>query len=407
MVGLDRAVARQHGRPLDDRQQVALHPLLGDVRPPVAPLGDQLVDLVDDDDAAALGPPDRLLDHAVEVDQPVGLLIGQDAAGVGDRDPPRATARAAKQIEQFLPALPQLVGVEVGEEIAEGRVAVVADDDLNLDRLVLQLALPQLRQQPLAPALQPPRLGGADRLRRLGRAPGAPRHPAAGGDAVALVRRVVLAQEVGGQPLGRGALGLVADLRQPLLVELADADLDEVADDRLDIAPDVADLGELGRLDLEEGGAGDPGDPAGDLGLADAGRPDHQDVLGADLVAQGLRQALAAQPPAQGDGDGALGLALPDDEAVEFGDDRRRGEIVGRGPWAVGRRTIGCHLLPASPLSARRLPPSAFRPRPPPLAPWPSPFISSTAAASTSPVAVSVGPSSPALTASISRASLV
>ena len=63
-----------------------------------------------------------------------------------------------------------------------------------------------------------------------------------------------------------------------LLLDQADADLDEVAHDLLDVAADIADFGELGRLDLEEGRAREPGEPARDLGLAAAGRPDHQDV---------------------------------------------------------------------------------------------------------------------------------
>jgi hypothetical protein len=67
-----------------------------------------------------------------------------------------------------------------------------------------------------------------------------------------------------------------------------DGDLDEVADDGVDVAADVADLGELGRLDLDEGRVGQPRQAARDLGLADAGGADHQDVLRRDLVAQRL-----------------------------------------------------------------------------------------------------------------------
>jgi hypothetical protein len=68
-----------------------------------------------------------------------------------------------------------------------------------------------------------------------------------------------------------------------------DRDLDQIADDRVDVAADVADLGELGRLDLDERRLGEPRQPARDLGLADAGRADHQDVLRRDLLAQRLR----------------------------------------------------------------------------------------------------------------------
>ena len=100
-----------------------------------------------------------------------------------------------------------------------------------------------------------------------------------------------------------------------------DADLDEVADDLLDVAADIADLGELGRLDLEERRAGEPRQAARDLGLADAGRADHQDVLRQHLLAQLVVELQAAPAVAQRDRDGALGVVLADDEAVELGDD--------------------------------------------------------------------------------------
>jgi hypothetical protein len=51
-----------------------------------------------------------------------------------------------------------------------------------------------------------------------------------------------------------------------------DGDVDEVADDRVDVLADVADLGELGRLDLDEGRVGEARQAARDLGLADSGR---------------------------------------------------------------------------------------------------------------------------------------
>ncbi len=102
---------------------------------------------------------------------------------------------------------------------------------------------------------------------------------------------------------------------------LLHGDVDQVADDRVDVAADVADLGELGRLDLDERGLGQAGQAARDLGLADAGGPDHQDVLRRDLAAQGLLDVLAPPAVAQRDGDGALGAVLADDVLVQLVDD--------------------------------------------------------------------------------------
>ncbi len=73
--------------------------------------------------------------------------------------------------------------------------------------------------------------------------------------------------------------------------------------------PDVADLGELGRLDLHEGRVGELGQPPRDLGLAHAGGADHQDVLRRDLLAQRIGHLLAPPAVAQRDGHRALGLA--------------------------------------------------------------------------------------------------
>ena len=106
----------------------------------------------------------------------------------------------------------------------------------------------------------------------------------------------------------------------------ADAGLEQIADDLVDVAADIADLGEFGRLDLDEGRAGELGEAARDLGLADAGRADHQDVLRQHLLAQLLVELLAAPAVAERDGDGALGVALADDVAVELGDDLAGGE---------------------------------------------------------------------------------
>ena len=100
-----------------------------------------------------------------------------------------------------------------------------------------------------------------------------------------------------------------------------DCRFEQIADDLIDVAADIADLGELGRLDLDERRIGELGQPPRDLGLADAGRSDHQDVLGQHLLAQLVVELLAAPAIAQGDGHGALGVALTDDVAIELGHD--------------------------------------------------------------------------------------
>ena len=94
----------------------------------------------------------------------------------------------------------------------------------------------------------------------------------------------------------------------------------------LDVATDVADLGEFGRLDLDERRLRESGQAPRDLGLAAAGRADGQDVLRQNLLAQALIQLLAPPAVAQRDRHRPLGRVLTDDEAIELGNDLARGQ---------------------------------------------------------------------------------
>ena len=100
----------------------------------------------------------------------------------------------------------------------------------------------------------------------------------------------------------------------------------QITDDAVHIAADIAHFGELRRLDLQEGGLCQPGQTAADFGLAHTGRADHQDVLRIDLVAQIIAQLLAPPAVAHGNGDGALGVVLADDETVKLRHDLARGK---------------------------------------------------------------------------------
>ena len=110
-----------------------------------------------------------------------------------------------------------------------------------------------------------------------------------------------------------------------LFTSALDGDLDQVTDDRLDIAAHVSDLGELGRFDLDERSIGQACQAASNFGLAHAGRSDQQDVLRGNLLPQGLRHLRTPPTTAQRDGHGLLGLALTDDMFVKFANDFLRG----------------------------------------------------------------------------------
>ena len=121
------------------------------------------------------------------------------------------------------------------------------------------------------------------------------------------------------------ALSRTASCSRRLVVR--DGDLQQLAHHGLDVAPDVPHLGELGGLHLVEGRLGEDRQAPRDLGLADAGRPDQDDVLGGDFVAQ-LRRDLAAAPAvAQRHGHRALGAVLADDVPVQLRDDFKGLEV--------------------------------------------------------------------------------
>ena len=172
----------------------------------------------------------------------------------------------------------------------------------DLDLLVLELAGLEARLHLVARAL--PALGGLGRLGRIGFL------PRRGGR-----RR----QEQVEQAVLHLLLGLLDHFQAFGVAHQDDRGLDQVADQALDVAADVADLGVLGRLGLHERRPHEHGQPPGDLGLADAGRADQHDVLGRDLLAQFVGKLPAPPAVAQRDRDGPLGVGLAHDVAVQLG----------------------------------------------------------------------------------------
>ena len=175
----------------------------------------------------------------------------------------------------------------------------------DLDFLVIEFALAQALAESLARGVVGARLG-----RGVGKAEVARRRQ----------------QDVEDTVFGR-IFGPRAHLGHFRLAGLFHADVDQVADDGVHVAAHVADFGELGGFHLDERRIGQLGQAARDLGLADAGRADHQDVFRRDFMAQRFFHLLAAPAVAQRNGDGLLGLALADHMLVEFADDFLRGHV--------------------------------------------------------------------------------
>ena len=300
VVGAHHPMLGGDGAALDQGQQIALDALPGDIgAAAVVGAPADLVDLVEEDDALLFHPLQGAQLQLLLVDALGRLLVAQQLHGVRHLELAPLGAIAAQILEQALELAGHVLHARRGHDLdANGR-----GTDLDL-----HLALVQFPPAQLVAELLPGGAGG----------PGTP----------AVLLEVGRRRQQGVEhPLLGGGLGLIAQpLHGPLAGHL-DRRVGQVADDGLHVPPHVAHLGELGRLDLDEGGVGQLGQAPGDLGLAHAGGADHENVLGRDLRAHGLRDLGPAPAVAQGHGHGALGLLLTDDMLVELGDDTLRGDV--------------------------------------------------------------------------------
>ena len=315
VVGPHRAVLGVHGRALDDRQQIALHALARHVRTVHRALARDLVDLVDEHDPRLLAAPDRLALDLFRVEQLLRLFVLEHAPRLADRElAPVALAADAGQVAEHVAQLELHVLEPLAAEHRDERARALGH--LDLHELLVELA----RAQPGAHLTAV--VGG--RARRRDRSA---RRDHERPDRVRRSGRLACGriQQVD-QALFRPLDGAHAHLLELLGAHHLEGRLDQVAHDRVDVAPDVADLGELRGLDLHERRLRELGEPPRDLGLTDAGRADHDDVLRDDLVAQLLLHLLPSPAVAQRDRDRALGLGLADDVAVELADDLSRRE---------------------------------------------------------------------------------
>src|ERR1700722_14970718 len=291
MVGLHRAMLGGHRGAFDQRQQIALHALARYVGAHAAFAAADLVDLVEEYDAVVLDHLDRFLRQLIVVEQLVGFLVDQDVVGFVHGDPARFGAAAAELAENVADRdRAHLRAGHAGD--VEQRHAAAGGLHLDFDLLVVELARAQLFAE-----------------RFLGRGAG-----------IGADQRVEHA-------IFGGLLGASLDVLAFALARQRDGDFDQVAHDLLDVAADITDLGEFRRLDLEERRAGELGEAAGYLGLADAGGPDHQNILRLHFLAQALVELQPAPAVTQRDRHRALGVALADDEAVELGNDLAGGKV--------------------------------------------------------------------------------
>src|SRR3990172_1852013 len=290
--------------------------------PAAPPPPRDLVQLVEEHDAGVLGAPDGLGDHLVYVDQLLCLLLRQEAPRLRHAPPPPPGPRRQDVPEHVAAVEAHLLQALAREHLDHRRRLLLR---LELHGPLVEPARAELRAELLLGRL--PRRVGRDLLERAARE---------------RLLRAARQQELEQALLGE-LLGLLLDPRGHLGLDHGHRELGEVPDHRLDVAPDVADLGVLGGLDLQEGRLGELREPPRDLGLPDARRPDHDDVLRRHLVAQLGGQVLPPPAVAERHGHRPLRPLLSPAVPVELGDDldRREREAVG----AHSTSTVTCSFV--------------------------------------------------------------
>ena len=216
MVGLDWAVLGGNRRAFDERQEVALHALAADVGATaaraVAARAD-LVDLVEENDAVVLDELDRFDRNLVAVEELVALLRDELFVALADGHAPRPRA-LTKGFAQHVTDVDHADLTAGNIERRERRRGV---GKLDFDLLIVEFV-------------------GAQALAKR------------------FARRWLRARANEG--IEHALLGILLghrlDVAALSVAHETDPDLDEVAHDAIDVTPDIADLGEFRRLDLEE-----------------------------------------------------------------------------------------------------------------------------------------------------------
>ena len=266
--------------------------------------GGDLVDFIEKDDAVLLDVFQGLCLDFFVIDKSGGFFIGQKLECLPDFQFSRLALAVAHVLEHALNLL--------GQFLHAGRCVnlhVRADDgQIDFDFLVVEFAFAQFLAEFLACRVVVCR-------RRFIRWHGK-------------ACRARLGEENVEYTVFGGVLGAVLERAHGRLAPFLDRSFDEVADDGVDITPDITDFGKFGGFDLDEGCIGQTGQATGNFRLANAGWADHQNVFRRDFTSQRFGHPGATPAVTQGNGDGAFGSRLADDMFVEFRDDLGRGHLA-------------------------------------------------------------------------------
>src|ERR1035438_9894612 len=324
VVGANHAIARVDRSALDNRENVALHAFARNIRTTMTTFapGD-LVDFIEEDDAGVFDAVDGSALDLLHIDQALLFFLDQVFKGLVDLHLPLLGALPEDVGEHVLEIDVHLFDALVRDDFKRGKITLASFD---FDGAVVELALAQLLPQFL------PRTAGG-----FGQAAGGVDDHASGraGDRIGGSRRSRRQKNIEQSFFGIEfrAVGHVFEL---LFANHLDRNLNQVADHGFHVAAHISDLGEFRSFDLQERRIRQLGETARDFGFAHAGGADHDDVFGNDLFGHFGRKLLPAHAVAQGDGDGALRVFLPDNILVQFGDDFARRQFVERDLFFFG-----------------------------------------------------------------------
>ncbi len=321
VIGADHAIACVDRGAFDYGENVALHAFARNVRTMAAFAAGDLVDFVEEDDAGVFDAIDGHACDLLHVDQALLFFLNQVFESLVDLHLPLLGALAEDVGQHVLEIDVHFLDALIGDDFERREIALAGFD---FNGAVVEFAFAQLLAQLFAGAAGGFGQGGA----------GIDDHSAIGAG-IGRTGRGWGEKNIE-QPFFGIQFGFIGDVFELLFAHHFDGDLDQVANHGFDIAANIADFRELRSFDLEERGIGELGETAGNFGFAHARGTDHNYVLGNDLFGHFGAKLLAAHAIAQGDGDGALGVFLPDDVFVEFCDDFARGQLVERDLFFFG-----------------------------------------------------------------------
>src|SRR5262245_53928947 len=285
MVCFHRAVLCIDGGSFDQRQQVSLHPFTRYVGASQSFTSGDLVDLVEEHDSVLLDCAYRFLYELIIVEQLVGLLVHQNVMRFLDADPAGLGTATAELSENVA----KIDGAHLRSRHAgnfEHWHAGTAHLHFDLDFLVVELTAAQLFPETFARGRTCSRTNKRIEHAFFGRLLSARLH--------------VFSFSI-------------ADQRN--------ADFEQIANDLLNIASNIANFGKFGSLDLEKRGAGEPGKSAGNFGLSNPRWANHQNIFWKNFLAQLLIELQSPPTVAQCNRDRAFCIPLADDIAVKLRND--------------------------------------------------------------------------------------